>query len=105
MFENIRSQIMCRYHEKRQWIKRVKSKICPRIVEKIENHKTQVPFFESWESESGIWEIAEPTKSYIVSINEGSCTCKEWEMTSIPCIHACVAIVNRDGEPADFVHD
>ena len=62
MFENIRRQIMCRYHQKRQWIKRVKSKICPRIVEKIENHKTQVPFFESWESKSGIWKLLNPLR-------------------------------------------
>lgn len=105
MFEAIRRQIMCRFHEKRQWIRKVRSRICPKIVEKIEEYKYQVPFFECWESGSGLWEVAEPTKTYVISINEGTCTCKEWDMTGIPRVHACVAIVNSDREPADYVDD
>ncbi|KAL3506929.1 hypothetical protein ACH5RR_032311 [Cinchona calisaya] len=37
MFEMIRRQIMCKFHEKRQWAAKLKHKICPRIIEKVEN--------------------------------------------------------------------
>ncbi|KAL3532386.1 hypothetical protein ACH5RR_005907 [Cinchona calisaya] len=43
MFEMIRRQVMCRFHEKRLWISKVKSRICPRIIEKLEDYKFKIP--------------------------------------------------------------
>ncbi|KAL3532679.1 hypothetical protein ACH5RR_006200 [Cinchona calisaya] len=105
MFEMIRRQVMCRFREKRLWISKVNSRICPRIIEKLENYKFKVPFFDCLEVGRGVWEVIELRKTYVVALNENSCSCNEWNLTGIPCVHATTAIVNGNNEPSEFVND
>ncbi|KAL3509707.1 hypothetical protein ACH5RR_029108 [Cinchona calisaya] len=93
------------FHEKRLWISKVKSRICPRIIEKLEDYKFKVPFFDSLEAGRGVWEVTELRKTYVVALNENSCSCNEWNLTGIPCVHATTAIVNGNNEPSEFVND
>ncbi|KAL3523040.1 hypothetical protein ACH5RR_015874 [Cinchona calisaya] len=105
MFEMIRRQVMCRFHEKRLWISKVKSRICPRIIEKLEDYKFKVPFFDCLEAGRGVWEVIELRKTYVVALNENSCSCNEWNLNGIPCVHATTTIVNGNNEPSEFVND
>ncbi|KAL3508263.1 hypothetical protein ACH5RR_027664 [Cinchona calisaya] len=47
MFESIRKMIMCRYQEKRERIANVKSSICPRIHDKLEEKKLKSIDYEA----------------------------------------------------------
>ncbi|KAL3498355.1 hypothetical protein ACH5RR_041087 [Cinchona calisaya] len=105
MVEMIRRQVMCIFHEKRLWISKVKSRIGPRIIEKLEDYKFQVPFFDCLEAGRGVWEVIELRKTYVVALNENSCSCNEWNLTGIPCVHATTSIVNGNNEPSEFVND
>lgn len=67
MFKTIRRQIMCRFQEKREWIGKVKSKICPRIVQKIEVMKNEAIHFDVLVAGSGVYEVACLNKAFVVN--------------------------------------
>lgn len=48
MLELIRTQIMCRFQEKREWIVKWKGSICPKIHEKIEAIRVRAMDYESF---------------------------------------------------------
>ncbi|KAL3534851.1 hypothetical protein ACH5RR_003312 [Cinchona calisaya] len=56
MFETIRRQIMCRFHEKNEWEKKLMSKICPRIVQKVEEKLNDVIHCDALVAGSGVYE-------------------------------------------------
>ena len=44
-----------------------------------------------------------PTK-VSVDLDEQNCTCRVWQLSGVPCMHACAAIGYRNLKPEDFVH-
>ncbi|KAL3538277.1 hypothetical protein ACH5RR_001643 [Cinchona calisaya] len=61
-------------------------------------------FFPRSKAGNGVWEVTEPRKTY-VALNGNSCSCNEWNLTRIACVHTTTAIVNDNKETSDFVHD
>ncbi|KAL3498461.1 hypothetical protein ACH5RR_041193 [Cinchona calisaya] len=104
MFETIRRLIMCRYQEKRELISKIKGNICPRIHDRLEEIKQRSFDYEAILSGNGIWEVTYYNKHFVVNLYGRSCTCKEWDLTGIPCEHACAAIMHNGKEVADYVH-
>ncbi|XP_071918009.1 uncharacterized protein [Coffea arabica] len=104
MFEAIRRLIMCRYQKKREFISKVKGKICPRIHDKVEEIKARAMEYEAVQAGQGIWEITGYAGHKVVNLNARTCTCREWDITGVPCVHACAAIIDSDQEPADLIH-
>ena len=88
MFEAISRLIMCRYQEKREFISKVKGKICPRIHDKVEEIKARAMEYEAVQAGQGIWEITGYAGHKIVNLNARTCTCREWDITGVPCVHA-----------------
>ncbi|KAK4385899.1 hypothetical protein Sango_2713900 [Sesamum angolense] len=41
----------------------------------------------------------------VVDINMETCSCRRWELTGIPCVHAVSAIVSCGRIPKDYVHN
>ncbi|KAL0461916.1 UNVERIFIED_CONTAM: hypothetical protein Slati_0079200 [Sesamum latifolium] len=41
----------------------------------------------------------------VVDINMKTCSCRRWELTGIPCVHAVSAIVSCGRIPEDYVHN
>nr|XP_027118482.1 uncharacterized protein LOC113735689 [Coffea arabica] len=103
MFEAIRRQIMCRFQEKRDWIQKVKSHICPRICQKIEERKKQVAQFDALVSTREVYEVTGIVGTFAVNAVQRSCTCNEWDMTGIPCVHACAGLVQDNKDPYAYV--
>ncbi|KAL3514478.1 hypothetical protein ACH5RR_027195 [Cinchona calisaya] len=64
-----------------------------------------MPYFDCIEAGNRIWEVIKLRKTYVVSLSDSSCSCNEWNLTRIPCVHATTTIVNDNKEPSDFVHD
>ena len=60
---------------------------------------TVSPFNES------IFGVFIGTPIFNVNIKEHSCTCRAWEMSGIPCEHACVVIGFNGKNVVDFVDD
>lgn len=104
MFETIRRMVMCRFQEKRDWIAKVRGNICPRIHDKLEFIKSKSFDFEPIQASPHIWEVVDLNKQYVVNISRRTCTCMEWDLTGIPCVHARASIMDNGAQPDDFVH-
>jgi hypothetical protein len=42
------------------------------------------------------------TTTYTVNLNEGKCTCFQWQKTGLPCSHAIAAILSQKKDPQTF---
>ncbi|KAL3529642.1 hypothetical protein ACH5RR_008964 [Cinchona calisaya] len=105
MFEDIRRMIMCRYQEKKEWVAKVNADICPKIHDIVEQNKSKSIEYDPHKAAEGLWEIATLSGNHVVSFSSSSCTCREWDMTGIPCVHACSAIMHdRKKEVFEFVN-
>ncbi|XP_012851412.1 PREDICTED: uncharacterized protein LOC105971112 [Erythranthe guttata] len=103
MLEALRRQFMCRIHTKRLLVEKCSGKLCPRIQDKVNMIKDKALDFECHVSANGKWEVTMGNKGWDVDLNRQTCSCKEWELTGIPCMHATCAILMEHKEPEDFV--
>ncbi|KAL3508181.1 hypothetical protein ACH5RR_033563 [Cinchona calisaya] len=105
MFEEIRRMIMCRYQEKREWVAKVNADICLKMHDIVEQNKSKSIEYDAHKAAEGLWEIATLSGNHVVSFSSSSCTYREWDMTGIPCVHACSAIMHdRKKEVSEFVN-
>ncbi|KAI5667882.1 hypothetical protein M9H77_17735 [Catharanthus roseus] len=78
MLVSIRRQLMNRLQEKSRSI--------------LKSNKQKIIDFEAVKAGNGAWEVTEFEKAYV------------WDMTAVPCVHACTAIVHDGQEPTSFCH-
>ncbi|KAK9017093.1 hypothetical protein V6N11_079579 [Hibiscus sabdariffa] len=55
-----------------------------------------------WNDENGC-EVKRGRKQYIMNILERICSCRSWQITGLPCPHACCAIWHMGGDPDDYL--
>lgn len=53
---------------------------------------------------SGIWEVMNGCKSFIVDLTQQKCSCREWDLTGIRCAHATCAMLTDKSKPEVCVH-
>ncbi|KAL3533121.1 hypothetical protein ACH5RR_006642 [Cinchona calisaya] len=91
--------------EKREWISKVKGNICPRIQEKLEANKDKSVEFEALKASEDLWDVnAFSNQNFVVNLSNKTCICREWDMTGIPCAHACASLISGGKEAEDYVH-
>ena len=49
------------------------------------------------------FEFRNGLNSYGIDLAEGSCTCRLWEVSGIPCVHAQLAIMFTNQDPVKFI--
>ncbi|KAH9609361.1 hypothetical protein KSS87_015344 [Heliosperma pusillum] len=52
----------------------------------------------------GEFEVCEGSMTFPVDIRKGACLCGEWQLSGIPCKHACRAIYHNKEEPVHYIH-
>jgi hypothetical protein len=103
MLEMIRKQFMRRHQLKRDGISKLKGKLCPRIVEKLETVGDVASDCLSRYSGDGMFGVEQGSRQYVVDIRNRKCGCRRWQMTEIPCAHAHSAITFHRHHPEDYV--
>jgi len=88
MVDHIRIQIMERVNNKRVMAEKWTTLLCPK-PQKLLDHNMSASFF-LLVKQTGV-EVYEVFNWRIVTIRPSlwSCTCREWNVTRIPCKHAC----------------
>ncbi|KAL9664156.1 hypothetical protein QQ045_019554 [Rhodiola kirilowii] len=103
--ETIRKLLMKRIYEKRTRIEKYLNDICPRILTKLEDNNRVSMHCNVTYGGGHLMEVEHTVHgTYVVNVHERSCTCRLWDLTEIPCSHACAAIRYMRGDPADYVH-
>ena len=106
MLDHIRVQCMERIHIKRDYMARIDTELCPRIIRKlnwsIEGSKMCT---STWDGGDKCEVKDIEGNQYEVDMNNRTCSCRRWDLTGIPCSHACQAILSINAQPEQFVHD
>ncbi|XP_056175387.1 uncharacterized protein LOC115675634 isoform X3 [Syzygium oleosum] len=88
MLEGIRKLLMVRMYEKSQLMIGSRDEICPRIRLKIEEEKMKSRFCIPRPSTASRFEVEVNDDTFMVDLNEKTCTCRQWDISGIPCNHA-----------------
>ncbi|XP_012841115.1 PREDICTED: uncharacterized protein LOC105961430 [Erythranthe guttata] len=104
MMEHIRHQMMSRFQEQKDDLRKFYSDICPNVMKKIEKAKFKSTSCEVRLAGNWIFEICLELRTFIVDLHKRQCSCRKFDLTGIPCIHACAAIMYDKRKVEDFVH-
>lgn len=51
------------------------------------------------------FEVTLRPQRFVVHLHDRKCTCRLWDLTGVPCVHACATIKAIKGRPEDYVHE
>ena len=92
---------MKRDAQRKSWVVKLEGSICPRIMIKLGKYKEKARYWAG----NGFYSVEHGAESFIVNLNQGSCTCKGWELSRIPCPHSLAVMREERLNPLTFVHD
>ncbi|KAI8571636.1 hypothetical protein RHMOL_Rhmol01G0135200 [Rhododendron molle] len=104
MLEKIRTMLMETRNKRKEVMLRCKDPICPKIrrrLDKLREEKGWIPRYFGHHQ----FQVEGPNEQFRVDLKKGMCGCRKWELSGIPCVHACAAYNKLELEPMDFVHD
>ncbi|KAK8651909.1 hypothetical protein V6N13_141484 [Hibiscus sabdariffa] len=105
LFGDIRHYVMNRNLAHKDKCQKCEGFLCPKIVKLVENHKASSAYCHvTWNGQNG-FEVYCNGSTYVVDLQGHKCTCRYWDLTSIPCSHSiCVILFNC--EPIErYVHE
>jgi hypothetical protein len=106
MLEMKMRKLMRRYQAKREGIQKLTRKITPKIAKKLEALVYESMDCVTLYAGDDMFEVSGPTgKQFVVNMRRRTCGCRVWQMTGIPCVHACAAIRHSCKDAADYVDD
>ncbi|GJZ52731.1 hypothetical protein Tco_0607616, partial [Tanacetum coccineum] len=105
MLEDIRIYIMER--QKRMRDKHVlwSDEICPNIRKKVEIIKDKHRDWRVIPSGGSKFEVRNGYEAFKVDEMNMTCSCRQWQLTGIPCAHGCAAIYFLHKDPDKYVSD
>ena len=107
MIEGIKNKLMARFHEKREGAATARWDICPQFSEQLELAKKYSRFCTPRIAGTNLWQVTNGTgdQTHAVDLLARTCGCKRWDITGLPCNHACSAIIRAKQCPEDYVVD
>ncbi|KAL4295530.1 hypothetical protein GQ457_12G008710 [Hibiscus cannabinus] len=104
MMEMIRSKIMTRIVSKKEQAEKINGLLCPKIQKKLENAIGQSIRCWPRAASANKYEVsAGPIDQHVVNLDNHSCSCRKWDLTGIPCMHAISVILMRQERPENYV--
>ncbi|KAL4308358.1 hypothetical protein GQ457_01G018380 [Hibiscus cannabinus] len=100
MLEMIRCKIMNRFAKKAEEAQKIVGPLCPKIQKKID--ALIVQSVRCWPRNAGGNKYEVPAgheDQHVVDLGAESCTCRKWDLTGIPCVHATTVIIMRGERP------
>jgi hypothetical protein len=104
MLEMIRKKLMRRYQKKRQGIREYVREWCLKILAKLDQCGKDAAECTSTYAGDGIYEVLCSYGTFVVSLTDRVCGCRQWDMTGIPCPHAISAILYHSAKPEQYLH-
>lgn len=97
MLEEIKTSLMGRLYRKKEELSAYSHRICPEIVKKVEEKKKFSRYCIAHASSDVLFEVENFGHRFVVDLENRTCSCRGWDLSGIPCVHACAAIhVLRD---------
>ncbi|XP_058214989.1 uncharacterized protein LOC131326282 isoform X1 [Rhododendron vialii] len=105
MLEMIKRQFMVRFQERLQYVQKFKGPLCPSIHKNLRGIKKWARGCQCLYSRGRLFEVFNELKTYLVDLDNCTCTCRRWDLRGIPCIHGVAAIYTDKGKPENYVHE
>ncbi|KAL2899231.1 putative surface protein bspA-like [Bienertia sinuspersici] len=103
LLESIRRVTMVRMATRRQMCEEwTRDDLCPNIIKRIKVicHESRTCIAHL--SAEGEYEVVDGRSTLPVSLNNKKCACGRWQISGIPCKHACRAILSARLDPHSF---
>uniref|UniRef100_A0A3Q7EGY0 SWIM-type domain-containing protein n=1 Tax=Solanum lycopersicum TaxID=4081 RepID=A0A3Q7EGY0_SOLLC len=94
---------MKRLYKKKESTSKYQGLICPKIEKKLNDIRLEAAVFRPNFSGGPKVSIEGPGRSFIMDMQKGSCTCRKWDLTGLPCPHALVSIHENGDRVEDNV--
>ncbi|XP_023736276.2 uncharacterized protein LOC111884187 [Lactuca sativa] len=92
MLEEIRIYIMDRFSHMIEENVKWKSNVCPAILRKMQLFGKNMRLWVVVHSQGHVFEARRGCDSYMVDLDSRTCSCRLWDLSGIPCVHANAAI-------------
>ena len=86
--ECIRLYLMTRFQVNREMIMKVESELYPKIRKRLYKEKLACNKWIAFWVGRMKFEVKNGPESFIVDLEEKKCSCRKWDIVSIPCCHA-----------------
>lgn len=105
MIEGIKDKMMIRNNEKRLGAVKARWQITPHFTEQLELAKKSSRWCTPRISDVGLWQVtnAKGDATHSVNLVDRTCGCRRWDVTGLPCNHACSAIIKAKQAPEQYV--
>lgn len=103
MLEEIRKSVMVKIHEFSNAVKKSQDVICPAVRKRLYKIDGQARYCRITASIHDKYEVTLFGETHVVNLNARACSCRDWELTGIPCSHACACINYSRLDVVDFV--
>ncbi|KAM0891124.1 hypothetical protein ACQ4PT_026581 [Festuca glaucescens] len=105
MLIGVKNKLMVRNHEKRVGGETARWVITPHFMEQLELAKKYSRPCTPRISGTDLWEVTNGKGDQIhaVDLAARTCGCRRWDVTGLPCNHACSAIIKAKQKPEDYV--
>jgi hypothetical protein len=105
MIEGIKNKLMTRHHDKRVGAANARWEISPHFMEMLELSKKYSRFCTPRIADVGLWQVTNKKGDAIHAVNlqARTCGCRRWDVTGMPCNHACSAIIKAKQVPEQYV--
>ncbi|GER44656.1 mutator transposable element-related protein [Striga asiatica] len=108
MMEWVRQYLMSILQENRDMAERKREgkKICPKIRIIVDSHESKSCDCIPIKSTDWVYQLdCSGGDRHIVNMKDRTCRCKKWDLTEIPCKHACSELLAQGHQLVDFVDE
>ncbi|XP_042032342.1 uncharacterized protein LOC121779059 [Salvia splendens] len=107
MLDEMRTILMERLYRKSVEMESggINSTVCPKVRRKIEAMVYKSRNCITIHAVGGKFEVSHFEDRFVVTPSLRQCGCRKWDLTGIPCLHACAAIHFLKHNVDDYVHD
>ncbi|XP_072073995.1 uncharacterized protein [Arachis hypogaea] len=108
MLEEIRVHIMRVMARNKKSLSGYVGSVAPRQLSRLEREKEESnKWAPTWAGDDNgkIYEVEKHPTKVTVDLKNQRCTCRFWQLTGLPCRHACAALSLRSRRPEDQIHN
>ncbi|KAM0825792.1 hypothetical protein ACQ4PT_069327 [Festuca glaucescens] len=102
--KKIMNQLMIRFVSKRKETEDMCGTICPKIRKKLDKNIDFAVNYGASPAAEQLFKVEGLRGEYEVNIQKLECTCRAWQLSGIPCRHACAVFRHERSKPESVVH-
>nr|KAJ0222699.1 hypothetical protein LSAT_V11C200087050 [Lactuca sativa] len=105
MFEEISLYMMDRFYHMLQKAEKWESVVCPAAIKKMNKFGEDLRNWNVNPSGPSIFEARNGLEGYVVNLQSRVCSCRLWDISGIPCVHAQCAILFTGQDLVHFISE